>query len=305
MPAYLSIEKDNKTEYLACRSILTVGRDKNSDIIVNDLRVSRNHAVIRRIGSNNYYLIDSGSANGSYLEGTRVASPVLLKHGTTFSIGSAVFTFLHEEKDSSASTQTKQEDTLLSTYLNVRQITVLVADIRDFTTLSEKLPIAMLSKIMSNWFRQVNRCVEQQYGIVDKFIGDCVYARWEMAENIAAPIDNVLKSACEIKKITDDISSKYLDLPHTLQIGVGINTGQAAVDVGRDNTAIGDTVNIAFRLESMTKVLKKDIVISENTYQYLPKKFSSGRVKTIKVKGKSESIKVCGVNFADIERYLN
>ena len=62
---------------IPCKAVLTLGRDKNSDIAIVDLLVSRNHAMIRRLGRSDYYLIDSGSSNGSFVNSQRVAIPRL------------------------------------------------------------------------------------------------------------------------------------------------------------------------------------------------------------------------------------
>ena len=304
MPAILTIEDDAEKRDIACHTIVTIGRDKNSDVKINDRQVSRNHAMIRRLGEHDFYLIDSGSVNGSYVNDKRVSTPTLLKNGDQIIVGSAVITFANELNDADDGEEDETEATIVMQSIRIRKITVLVADIRGFTTLSEELEISTLSKVMSEWFRRVSDLVAINGGAVDKFIGDCVYARWEATDDENGSIMNSLKSAQQIKQISDELQAAHLEPPHQLQIGVGINTGEAAVGVGQDNTAIGDAVNLAFRLESATKECKKDIVLSQGSFQHLPETLWSGCEQEIMVKGKKDPIKVCGFSFNEIETFL-
>ena len=62
----------------------------------------------------------------------------------------------------------------------IRSVVILVADIRNFTQLSETLPIEVLTKAMTYWFKATRNIIERNFGVVDKFIGDCVLAKWEL-----------------------------------------------------------------------------------------------------------------------------
>jgi len=86
---------------------------------------------------------------------------------------------------------------------------------------------------------------------------------------------------------------------------VGINTGAASISAGQDNSAIGDAVNLAFRLESATKVIGKDLVMSECAYKDLPKKYWSTAELHIRVKGKRDPIRIVGLDFSEVEVIVN
>jgi len=306
MPALLIIKNENGEKQCPCQTILTIGRDKNSDVILNDRQVSRNHAMIRQLGKSDYYLIDSGSINGSTVNDKRISTPTLLKNGDQITIGSTTINFFQDEVQEEQKDKDGEdsESTLLVQSINIRQITILVADIRGFTTLSEELPISVLSKIMSEWFRKVSDLIAAKAGVVDKFIGDCVYARWEATDDATNTVINALKAAGLINKLSEELNQIYLGPPHKLKIGVGINTGPAALGIGQDNTAIGDAVNLAFRLESASKELKKDVVLSHSAYQYLPTSLWHKSESEITVKGKKEPIKVCGLSFEEVKHFL-
>ncbi len=303
MPAFLTLTSHDQHTDIPCRAVMTIGRDKNSDITLNDPQASRNHAVLRRLGADDYYLIDSGSANGSFVNERRIATPVMLNHGDRVRVGSTEMVFSHA-REQNRDEQPNQEATLVTTSLSIKQITILVSDIRGFTTLSEEIPIGTLSKIMSEWFRLVSDCVTHLDGVVDKFIGDCVYARWEAGTDATPSIHAALRAAQGIHDITQDLNKKHTDLPRALKIGVGINTGAAAVGVGRDNTAIGDAVNLTFRLESSSKDLHADVVLSESAYRCLPQQHWKNRTHRVTVKGKKEPVEVCGLTFAELALIL-
>ena len=74
--------------------------------------------------------------------------------------------------------------------------------------------------------------------------------------------------------------------------------------IGVDNTALGDAVNVAFRLESATKVLGKDIVLSETAYRHLPEKFWKPLTQKIRVKGKRDPVRIFAVDFTDVPMLL-
>ena len=298
MTASLSytIEDFNKT--IPCKTVLTVGRDKSCDIILCDLMVSRNHAMIRRIGNGDYYLIDGGSSNGSYVNQQRVTMPKLLKHGDKITIGGIDFLF---EQDPVTKEQQREnvelEETIVHDTPEIKKITILVADIRGFTSLSEQIPIRSLTRLMNTWFNKVSDIVIKHDGIVDKFIGDCVFARWEANDDEILTVMNALVAADDISRVTVELNENFTELTEELRIGVGINTGAASVSMGAENSAMGDAVNVAFRLESATKMLGKDIVLSETAYRHLPPEYWTEQCQKIRVKGKRDPIRIVAFDF--------
>ncbi len=248
-----------------------------------------------------FYLFDIGSRNGCLVNGLRINAPTLLKSGDIITVGnsSIVFEQFIVPKSSGEYSQTSLAETIVTDSSSIKPIIVLVADIRGYTTLSEKLPIKVLSSMMSKWFDEVQHIVERNKGTVDKFIGDCVMALWTIDDDYKQKISHAIKAAYETFSYTGKLNNTFPELEKKVRLGVGIHTGQAAVGIGLDNTAMGDTVNLAFRLESASKSLKCDMVMSESTYKYLPKKLWQGREREIRVKGKKEKVKVCTLNLAE------
>lgn len=305
MSAVICYRNKGVNKKVPCKTVLTLGRDKNSDIVIIDLLASRNHAMIRRLGQSDYYLIDSGSSNGSFVNSHRVAIPRLLKSGDRIQIGGSELIFEQDHKEEDVMDTISMEETIISDSPVISQITVLVADIRGFTSLSESVNIRTLTRMMTKWFHSVTDVITSHGGIVDKFIGDCVFARWEFDANEAHSVIKALQAAIEINDVTEELNTNSPEVSEKLRIGVGINTGVASMGIGQDATALGDAVNIAFRLESATKVLGTDIVMSESSYSSLPDECIAGEKQKIRVKGKRDVLRICSLHFDDVKKMLN
>lgn len=296
MSAYLTYPAESGVQRILCGPVTTIGRDRNNDIVLPDLQVSRDHAMVRRLGEADYYFIDSGSSNGSRLNDRRVTMPTLLHSADRILIGTTEFVFEQEAPCARFSESASFQATVIVATPLIQEITILVADIRGYTALSEQLSIRTLTRVMNQWFERVSEVIGGQGGVVDKFIGDCVFARWESADSR----DNVLsalRAACQLRTVTTALGATFPELPAPLRMGVGINTGMASLGVGSDNTALGDAVNIAFRLESASKELGVDVVLSESACASLPEHCRQDAEQEIRLKGKHRPVKVAGLHF--------
>ena len=317
MRAFLNFEFPYKKQKLFLGPLTTIGRSKTNDLVFPDPKVSRNHSLLRSLGEDKYYLVDMGSANGTYLNGKRVIVPTLLKSGDVIQIGSNFLIFQIEKADQKNPSDgigkeaADSETTIAYDIPLVQEVTVLVADIRDYTLMSEQLPINILAKLLGEWFRAVNEVIERNGGGVDKFIGDAVMACWLINEKTPEnDVRNTLKAAYELHVVTELINQSYPQLKKPLQIGVGVNTGEAVVgDMGsgrlQDYTVLGDSVNLAFRLEKATKELKTDLAISSNSFCYLPRHFWDNHLSSVSVKGKDEPVEVCMMKFPELLKIIN
>jgi adenylate cyclase len=189
-----------------------------------------------------------------------------------------------------------------------RPLTVLFSDIRGFTSLSEKLPAEQVVELLSDYLTELTDIVFKYGGTVDKYVGDCIMALYN------APLDQpdhalaAVRTAVAFQKATHEISDRWeakTGLP--VKNGVGVHTGEAVVgemgSKGRSEyTAIGDTVNLAARLESITKDFKSPIVISEATYQLVKGEFSARALGEVTVKGREEPVRIYAVLAEDTRK---
>ncbi len=307
MVAFVILGEGENVQRYRCKEITTFGRDATNDVVLDSPHVSRRHAIVCRLQDGAYYLIDEGSANGSYLNATRVTLPTLLNDGDRITIGLSSLRFEHPSITQPVPEQPAAGHAtviIAERSVEVVKIAVLVADIRGFTVLSESMPVRPLTELMNQWFRAVTGCIKERGGIVDKFLGDCVYARWNADSNDARAVRQAMDAACELNKLSHKLNTLHPELPHPFGIGAGVNFGVAAIGTDQGHTAIGDTVNLTFRLEEQTRALGKDIVIADEAYRLLPESFWAGHEQHIKVKGKKKPVAVLGLSFAQAETWL-
>ena len=234
--------------------------------------VSRLHALIQRRDGGDLALVDLGSRNGSFVNGARVSFPVALQDNDQLLFGDQKLIFRNPERSdvvlSAAANDIRNEPTAA---LHASSLTtILVVDIRDFTPLARTLPEALLSQTIGTWFLRTGQIAQRLGSWAQKYAGDAVMAVWvhDRPEKLGAEILGVLRAITEINAATAEIS-RTLALPVPLRIGAGVNTGTAILG-GTDYTALGDTVNIAFRLESATKEIGFDIAVGDRAYAELP-----------------------------------
>ena len=307
MQTYLLFTLNGQTHKVECKPAMTIGRDASCDIALPDPRVSRRHALLYRTQDGSTYLADEGSSNGSFVNAARIQLPTRLNDGDQISIGSVDLQFRQPQTKKRADAparDARRTTVVISEDVELLRIAILVADIRGFTRLSEALPVRTLTEIMNQWFREASQCIRARDGLVDKFLGDCVYARWEANRDPAGALLRALDAACELNRITQRLNELHPDLPQKLTIGVGINIGNAALGTDQGRTAIGDAVNLTFRLQEMTRQLDCHILLNREAYLNLPADCWRGREQGIHVAGKTQPLAVWGIGFDEAQRIV-
>ena len=177
-------------------------------------------------------------------------------------------------------------------------VTVLFADIRGFTSMSEKMTAEEVSVILNEYFSEIEPIITKYNGVINKFIGDAVMAIFgEPIQDINHP-QNAVKCACEMLKKVDQLQDKWLfEGKPKIEIGIGINTGEAFVgNIGSEKrleyTVIGDMVNLASRIESYNKVYKTNMLISSSTYSYVSDIVDVIKIADVTIRGKAKKMDI-------------
>ena len=177
-----------------------------------------------------------------------------------------------------------------------REVTLLFSDIRGFTTLSESRTPEEVVALINRYFSMQVDVVFRHGGTLDKFIGDCIMALW------GAPLEDGQHAAHAVACALDMADTlqafkRELGTDADFDVGIGVHSGPAVVgligsDKRREYTAIGDTVNLASRIEGLTKDAKRRILVSKDTVQRCGDAFHFASCGTFPVKGRSQPVEL-------------
>src|SRR3990172_5912662 len=176
------------------------------------------------------------------------------------------------------------------------EVTILFADIRGFTALSEKRDPRQVVSILNSYFALLANIILKNKGTLDKYIGDGLLAFFGAPIAREEHAEMAVNSAIEMIPMLDVLNKELmLDVP--LRIGIGIHSGEAVVgNIGStrkmEYTIIGDTVNTASRVEDLTKELQANILITEETFSRLKARYNITPEKEITLRGKTQPIKL-------------
>lgn len=292
-------------------AVCRIGRAAHSTIVLTDSLASREHAMIRRDATGHCILSDSGSRNGTTLNGRPVTTPTRLSDGDVIRIGTQELIFRRAAEEVAA-----EEEASPATMIHLANslISVLVIDIRGYTVLSREIGEERISAVMSELFSKAGELLFRNKSWSQKYIGDAVMGVWVhnqphvSSQELAAIIDTL----AELRLIIEPLSQRF-GLPRPLAFGAAINTGYAQIgNMGSaaisDFTALGDTVNKAFRLETASKELLCDLVIGRATLDYLQPPMRREQLpptSDVSVKGYDTPETVYRLMFSDLPRLAN
>ena len=179
-----------------------------------------------------------------------------------------------------------------------REVSILFCDLRDSTSLGEKLSMNELMRLLNQYFEMVTEVVFKNRGMITKFIGDGILAVYNAPVDVPDHADAALKTALEIHTQMGDLNRRWGDwLASRLNVGVGIHSGVVfSGNVGSalrlEYTIIGDPVNVAARVESLTKEFSARILITAATRAHLVEQYSLKPLGLVPIRGRSEPIEL-------------
>lgn len=170
-----------------------------------------------------------------------------------------------------------------------KDFTVLFTDIRSFTTLSEKMTAAQNFRFLNSYLQRMGPLIHKNNGFIDKFIGDAIMALFPDSPQQA------LEAAVDMRRELNEYNRQRVEEgQEEINIGIGLHSGHLMLgtvgsDSRLDTTVIGDTVNLASRLESMTKTFRISILVSDAVRSLLPPGhvFKLREIDTVRVKGRT------------------
>ncbi|EHL23835.1 adenylate/guanylate cyclase with chase sensor [Acidovorax sp. NO-1] len=178
-----------------------------------------------------------------------------------------------------------------------RELTVMFCDMRGFTALSEQMDPLQLQALLNDVFSRLTHIIRSHQGTIDKYMGDCVMAFWGAPVPMQEHAQRAVQAALDMERAVEQFnaSNRERGLPE-IGIGIGLNTGTMCVgdmgsDIRRSYTVIGDAVNLASRLEGLSKHYGVRTVASAST-QAQALRFAWQELDRVRVKGKAQAVAI-------------
>ena len=245
------LEATNGTRH-PIRGSCSLGRTVANTIVMESPKVSRRHALIHLQNIGELWLIDFGSSNGTFLNKRRIHHPVRLSDGDQITIGDQVLTLrqpfgISEEYKSDVVQRTLREIENIPCWL-------LVADIRGFTPLSRRMQSEDLDVLLGAWIFRSKEIIENQHGIINKYLGDGFLAYWPEAATTSKEIVAVISALKELQR------QKWPEFRFVVHFGAVAIGGVASMG---EESLMGGELNLIFRLEKLASSLGESCGLSE------------------------------------------
>jgi adenylate cyclase len=177
-----------------------------------------------------------------------------------------------------------------------REVTVLFSDIRGFTTMAEGLEPRAVLALLDDYFGRMAQIVKGHDGVVGKFLGDGMLAFWGVPDRVADHALRAVKAALDMRRGLVELNqAREQDGEPPIAIGIGIHTGIVAAgtlggSLQSEYTVIGDAVNVASRIEGLTKTHGVDVLVSETTWEQLAGAVPGEKLATETIRGRKEPV---------------
>ena len=222
----------------------SIGRSPQNAIVLDSPKVSRRHAIINVQNVGEFWLIDLGSSNGTFLNKRRIHQPLRLSDADQFVIGDSIFTFRQTE-------QIADDVRTMFIERTIRDIEkipcwLLMADIENFTPLSRSLTSDKLAELIGGWVATCKDIIEEHSGMIDKYLGDGFFAYWRDEENA---VKNVTAVLSRLKEAQERHAPRFRLALHFGFVAIG------GIPVMGEESLMGKDVNFVFRMEKLAASL--------------------------------------------------
>lgn len=254
-PAWLVDRNGSQTPIQGSCSI---GRSASNQVVIPDDRASRRHALIQVQQENEFWLVDFGSRNGTYLNDQRIIKPTRLAHGDRIKAGPSEFTFQQPQSVKAPSHQTISDRT--STDIRSANCWLLVADIIDSTLLVKELPPDELPLVTGRWVAECKETIEMHGGRINQFLGDGFFAYWHDRERLEISVGTALQA---LQRLQEEGRPAFRLATHLGPVTIG------GVSVGEEERISGSEVHFTFRTEKLASKLGEKRLLSESAWARL------------------------------------
>ena len=250
------------------------GRAAANSIVLDSPKVSRRHALIHVQNIGEFWLIDFGSTNGTFLNHRRIQKPIRLNDGDQITIGDSVVGFRQP-------TEISEQYKTFITQRTLRQVEdvpcwLLVADIRNFTPLSQGMKADALETLVGRWVGACKEIIENNHGLINKYLGDGFLAYWPAVQTSPEELVAVISA---LKELQRKGPPDFRLVVHFGPVAIG---GVASLG---EESLMGKEVNLIFRLEKLAGSLGESCGLSETARAELGELVSSRPLGEHELKG--------------------
>ncbi len=245
------VEKSN-ADRVPVVGTCSLGRSPSNQVVLPDEKVSRRHALIHAQGENEFWLVDLGSSNGTYLNDRRVTQPMRLRDTDRIQISHFRLLFC---QPLGLRRGALEQPTATKTIVDIKSSPcwLLVADIESSTSLVRKLTPEQLPVVTGRWFSDCKQIVEDSGGAINKYLGDGFLAYWPEA---TASVESVVRSLGELKDLQARAQPPFRVVVHFGQVLMG------GVGSMGEESLMGNEVNLIFRMEKLAGSLGEPRLLS-------------------------------------------
>ena len=245
-------------EHTPVRASCAIGRIPGNDVILDDDRVSRRHAMITRREAGEFWLMDLGSRNGTFLNRRRLLQPAKLNDGDEVEIGGHCFRFRQEAPPATPSVSGAAAETIRE----VQSIPcwLLVADMENSTKFITRTSAQQFAERTQQWLTRCREIVERHDGAINKFLGDGFFAYWR---HHARTPRQVVAAVKELRGLPGTGAPQFRLAIHfgTVVAGGGATLGEESL--------MGPEVHFVFRLEKLAATLARNSIVSNTAARHL------------------------------------
>jgi class 3 adenylate cyclase len=236
----------------------SLGRSGANTIVLESPKVSRRHALIHLQNIGELWLIDFGSSNGTFLNKRRIHHPIRLNDGDQITIGDQVF----KVREPVAISEEYKTDAMQGTLREIETVPcwLLIADIPGFTPLSRQMRSEDLDVLLGAWILSCKEIIENQHGIINKYLGDGFLAYWREADTSPEEVVAVISA---LKELQRNERPAFRLVVHFGSVDIG---GVASMG---EESLMGSEVNLVFRLEKLAGSLGEACCASEAAHKKL------------------------------------
>jgi adenylate cyclase len=236
----------------------SLGRTPANTVALESPKVSRRHALIHVQNIGEFWLIDFGSSNGTFLNKRRIQQPVRLSDGDQITVGDNLFRFCQPQ----AISEEYKTMVVQRTLRGIENVAcwLVVADLRNFTPLSRSLHIEGLEALLGAWISTCKEIIEEHHGAINKYIGDGFLAYWPDATTSPEEIASVIFA---LREFQQKGAPDFRLVVHFGSVAIG---GIASMG---EESLMGKAVNLVFRLEKLAGSLGEPCGLSDAAHTKL------------------------------------